>query len=62
MRGATCGVRGFGDFAFKDFVARMERLRLTLAKRRLYKTSAPKEKAPDVSIRGSFLELASETS
>jgi hypothetical protein len=62
MRDATCAARGFGDFDFVDRVARMDSLRATLAKRRLYKTRAPKEKAPDVSIRGSIIGLASETS
>jgi hypothetical protein len=49
------------DFGLVDFVARMEDLRVTLARDRLYKTRfvGAKEKAPDVSIRGSFLGLAS---
>jgi hypothetical protein len=34
-----CAVRGFGVFVFVDFVARMDRLRVTLAKRRLYNAS-----------------------
>jgi hypothetical protein len=62
MRDAICAARGLCDFDFGDFVARIRRLRVTLAKRRLYKTRAPKEKAPDVSIRGSFLGLASGSS
>jgi len=61
MRDTAFAARGFGDFAFVDFVTRMDPLRMTPAKRRLYKTRAPKEKAPDVSIRGSFLGLLSET-
>jgi hypothetical protein len=61
-RDATCAVRGLGDLDFTDFVARIDELRRMPAKRRLYKTRAPKEKAPDVSIRGSFLGLASDSS
>jgi len=62
MRDAMCALRGLCDLDFGDFVARIRRLRVTLAKRRLYKTRAPKEKAPDVSIRGFSVGLASETS
>jgi hypothetical protein len=65
-REATCGAAPLlavrlADFGLVDFVARMEDLRVTLARDRLYKTRfvGAKEKAPDVSIRGSFLGLAS---
>jgi hypothetical protein len=51
-------LRGFGVFVFVDFVARMDGLRVTPAKRRLYNASRMRQKkAPDVSIRGSFPDL-----
>jgi hypothetical protein len=58
MRGARCAARGLGDLAFVDFVARIGRLRVTLAKRRLYKK--PPRKSPGCFHPGLVSELAFE--